>query len=86
MTNMAVIVDGLSVPDPFDLLHVDFHVHVNGVASGWAGDVYVAFDDSADDINATIRAAAVVVAGNHSVTVTASDTQRVYGGAMETPL
>lgn len=84
MSNMAVIVVGLSVPDPYDLLHIDFHVHVEGVVSGWSGDVYVAFDAPADEINAAIRTAAIAVASGHSVTVTSADAQRVFGGALET--
>ena len=39
----------------------------------------------ADEINAMIRAAAVTIAANHSVTVSSNDAQRVVGGALETP-
>lgn len=85
MATLAVIVTGINSPDPYDQLHIDFSVVVEGAASGWMGDTDVAFDASAAEVNAAIRAAAVIVAGNHSVTVTSADTQRVFGGGLVTP-
>ena len=84
MADMAVRITGIGSSDPFDALAIDFIVTVSGTASGWSGDCLVAFDATADDINAAVRGAAVTVAANHSVTVTSADVQRVFGGAVET--
>ena len=84
MADMAVRITGIGSPDPYDAIAIDFVVTVSGAASGWSGDCFVAFDATADEINAAIRAAAVTVAANHSVTVTSADVQRVFGGALET--
>lgn len=85
MTNVAIRVVDISAPSPYDRFRVDFTVVAEGVSSGWSGDVYVDFTDSADAINSAVRIAAAVVAAGHSVTVGPTDVQRVFGGAMETP-
>lgn len=82
MVDMATRVTGISSPDPYDQLVINFTVDVDGTSSGWSGDCYVDRSDTEEEINDAIRAAAVTVAGNHSVTVGANDAKHVIGGVV----
>ena len=81
MPTLAIMVTGLSAPQPADRILVDFTIIVEGDFTSRTGDVYVPFATSADAINVAIRNAAIAVAAAHGHVI-GDGVQRLFGGAL----
>jgi hypothetical protein len=86
MASLAIYVTGLGAVDPYDQLQIDAYTVIEGDTQRRSFDTYVAFDATADEVNAALRADAVAIATGLSISVGPTDVQRVFAGALETPL
>lgn len=82
MPNAFMFVTGGGSVDPYEQPQIDCLLVMDGVAASYTFQAYPAFDATADEINAAIRAAGVAVAALHSITISDTDVQRVVGGAL----
>lgn len=81
MSDICIFVTDINSPNPYTTFVIDYRIMVRGQADVGNQSVTVDHDDTASDINEALIADAITALAGMSVTVSATDTKRVVGGA-----